>query len=143
MSEEPEQGKSGRVETSRERVSLENASPEGPERADRAAPRRHGWAPIWLGTLALLLMLALLGVGRYVENAEFHERARQFAIAQIELATGGRVELKRVEWNLAQLQFELGGLTIHGKEAATEAPLLQAERVRARVKWAWLLRGRV
>jgi translocation and assembly module TamB len=104
--------------------------------------RRHGWALICLGTVALLL-LALLGAARYMESAEFHERARQFAIAQIERATGGRVELQSIEWNLAQLQFELAGFTIHGKEAATEAPLLQVERVRARVKLVPLLRGRV
>ena len=88
-------------------------------------------------------MVAALGVVvRYVESAEFHERVRQFAVAQVERATGGRVELQRVEWKLARLQFELYGLTVHGKEAATEAPLLRVEQVQARVKWTPLLHGR-
>jgi translocation and assembly module TamB len=53
------------------------------------------------------------------------------------------VELQRVEWNFTRLQFELYGLTIHGKEAASEAPLLQVERIGARVKWTPLLHGRL
>jgi translocation and assembly module TamB len=97
----------------------------------------------WLGSAGLLIALAILGVARYVAGADFHERARLYAVAQIERVSGGRVELQRVEWNLARLQFELAGLTIHGKEAATEAPLLRAERVRVRLKWTPLLRGRV
>ena len=71
---------------------------------------------------------------RYVESPQFHERARQYAVAQIERATGGRVELQRLAWNWRRLEFELDGLEIHGTEAAGEAPLLQVERVRARLK---------
>ena len=148
MSEESEPKKSGQVETPRPSAFLEttssaNAASEFPRPTRRGVLRRHGWTLIWLGTLALLLMLALLSIARYVDGAEFHEWLRQFAIAQIERATGGRVELTSVEWNLSQLQFDLIALTIHGKEPATEAPLLQAERVRARVKLVPLLRGRV
>jgi translocation and assembly module TamB len=138
MSEEPEQGQSGPVEDSRE-----NASAGNPRRAGYAPLRWHGWILVCLGTLALLLMAVLLGVARYLGGAEFHERARQYAVAQIERATGGRVELHGVEWNVVQLRFELDGLTVHGKEAATEAPLLWAERVRMHLKWTPLFRGRV
>jgi translocation and assembly module TamB len=96
-----------------------------------------------MGAVGLALVLAVLGVARYVESAPFHERARLFVVAQVERATGGRVELQSVGWNLARLQFEILGLTIHGKEALTEDPLLRVERVEARVKLAPLLRGRV
>jgi len=138
MSEEPEQGESGQVEVSRENATLGN-----PKQAEHAPLRWHGWILVCLGTLALIAMAALLGVARYLGSAEFHERTRQLAVARIERATGGRVELNGVEWNITQLRFELVGLTVHGKEAPDEAPLLSAERVHARVKWAPLLHGRV
>ncbi|MGA3126042.1 MAG: translocation/assembly module TamB domain-containing protein [Candidatus Korobacteraceae bacterium] len=98
---------------------------------------------LWLGAilLVLVLMLALAGLGllRYTQSSEFHERVRQFAVARIERVTGGRVELQSVEWNLARLQFELAGLKLHGREAVTASPLLRVEQVQMRVKWTPLL----
>lgn len=96
-----------------------------------------------LGACGLALPLAALGVIRYLESAGFHERARLFVVAQVERSIGGRVELQSVAWNVARLQLRFEGLTIHGKEAATEAPLLRVQQVRARVKLAPLLRGRI
>jgi translocation and assembly module TamB len=106
-------------------------------------PRKRVWIWLWFGIPVLILLVAALALYRYAESPEFHERARLFAVAQMERATGGRVELKRIEWNLVRLTFELNGLTIHGKETATEAPLLSVQQVHARVKWAPLLHGRV
>ncbi len=137
MSEEPEQNKSGQqVQTSQEDAKL-RAPREG------TAPRWRSPILLWLGALGLVLVLVLLVAARYLNSAEFRERVRQFAVAQVERVVGGRVELQAVEWKITRLQFEFDGLTIHGKEAAGKAPLLQVERVMARVKWAPLLRGRV
>jgi translocation and assembly module TamB len=137
MSEEPEQEKSGQSE----------AGHKSAERKSRSVPKRRGRILRWFSAtslaLVLVLLLAALGVAHYVDSAEFHERARRFLIAKIEDATGGRVELQSVGWEVLRLQFELKGLTIHGKEAASEAPLLSAEQVRARVKWAPLLEYRI
>jgi translocation and assembly module TamB len=132
MSKEPEQEQSGQVEA----LPAQSA-------AIPVAARWRGRIVLGLAAVALVLLLAALDVLRYVQGAEFHERARRFVIAQIELATGGRVELQSVAWDLARLQFELDGLTIHGKEAAGEAPLLRVERVRGRLKWTGLLPGRL
>jgi translocation and assembly module TamB len=131
MSKEPEQKQSRPVETLRVQVSA------------MSTPRRGGRILFGIATLGLLLVLAFTGLVRYLSGAEFHERARRFVIARMELATGGRVELQKVEWDFVHLQFELTGVTIRGKEAATEFPLLQAARVRARLKWSPLLRGRL
>jgi translocation and assembly module TamB len=124
MSEEPEQ-----------------PQPAEHESAEQGKPRIR--FALWLCAAVLVLALAALAAVRYVHSVEFHERARQFAVTQLEQATGGRVELARVEWNLARLEFELDGLQIHGTESASEAPLLRVEQARARVKWAALLRGRI
>ena len=139
MSEEPELENSGQVQ-----ISPDEATPAAESARANAALWRYARILLWMTAVGLAVVMAALGmVVRYVESAEFHERVRQFAVAQVERATGGRVELQRVEWNLAHLQFELYGLTVHGKEAASEAPLLRVEQVQARVKWTPLLHGRV
>ncbi len=142
MSDEPEQEKSGQEDAEREQAAQAEslAQAAGPV----AHPKRRGRILLWLGVMVVVLLLAAVGVLRYVAGAEFHERARQFAIEQLEQASGGRVELAGVEWNLRRLEFELNGLQVHGTEAADEAPLLRVERVRGRrVKLAALLRGRI
>ena len=139
MSQEPEQENSGQVQTSPENATL-------PAKGAAMGALLRKWVRIllWMIAVGLVLVVALLSaVARYVESAEFHERVRQFAVAQMERATGGRVELQRVEWRLAGLQFELYGMTVHGKEAASEAPLLRVEQVRGRLKWTPLLHGRL
>ncbi len=131
MSEEPEQGQFKKTEAE-------------PEPVTTARPKRRVRILLCLvAALLLVAVLAALGVAHYSQSAEFHECARQFIIAQIEQATGGQVELQGVQWTLERLQFELDGLTIHGREAASEPPLLRAEQVRARVKWAPLLEHRI
>jgi translocation and assembly module TamB len=137
MSDEPEQGKSGQERGAKD------ASPK------KALPRRasywhrHALLLMWLGALALMLLLALRWVVRYVESPQFNERARQYVVQQIERASGGRVELQRLAWNWRRLEFELDGLTIHGTEAAGEASLLQVELARARLSWTELLAGKL
>jgi translocation and assembly module TamB len=139
MSEEPEQEKSGQARGSQENASRKNAGQ--PPR--HAHGHRRVLLLLWLGALALMLVLALVWAARYVESLQFHERARRFAVARLERASGGRVELQSVNWNLPHLEFELAGLQIHGTEAAGEAPLLRVERARAWLKWPELLAGRL
>ncbi|PSH04011.1 MAG: hypothetical protein CXZ00_09370 [Acidobacteria bacterium] len=135
MSEEPEQKKSGKSKSSLRKVA-ENLPVAG-------VPSSRVRILLWVGIVVLAFALAVLALARYVVSPAFQERVRHYVVAKIEHATGGRVELQRVGWNLAHLQFELAGLTIHGKESRLEAPLLNAERIQMRLKWAPLLRGRV
>jgi translocation and assembly module TamB len=111
--------------------------------AESAPPaRRMHWSGRAVLALCALLLAALLGamaVLRYVQSAEFHERARRYLITRIELATGGKVELRRVSWVLDRLEFELSGLTIHGREAAGAPPLLQVDSVHGKLSWSSLL----
>ncbi len=131
MSEEPESGKSGQAEHSQ---ALSRRS---------SVLKPSGRALLWLSGALLVLLCMGLALARYIASANFHERVRQFAIARLERASGGRVELQSVEWVALQFQFKVTGLTIHGKESAQESPLLHVDHVRAQVKWAPLLRGRI
>jgi translocation and assembly module TamB len=136
MSQDSEQGNSVQISPENTTVVAKGAA--------GALLRKSVRILLWMMAVGLVLVFILVGaVARYEESAEFHERVRQLVVAQVERATGGRVELQRVEWTLPQLQFELYGMTIHGKEAAREVPLLRVEQVRGRVKLTPLLHGRL
>jgi translocation and assembly module TamB len=140
MSEEPEQHESGVSKDVQKHDARADLSRVG-------APKLHRRMLAWLSGFLLLLLVLLvlggLGVLRYTESAEFHERARQFVVERIAQTTGGRVELQRVSWSLEQMQFVLDGLVIHGTEAKEEIPLLRVEEVHAQLKWSALLARRL
>jgi translocation and assembly module TamB len=137
MSDEPEQEKSGLEQCAKD------ASPHKAEPRRASYWHRHALLLMWLGALALTVVLAARWAVRYVESPEFNERARMYVVEQTEHASGGRVELQRLAWNWHRLEFELHGLVIHGTEAASEPPLVQVEQVRARLSWAELLAGKL
>ncbi len=79
--------------------------------------------------LAVLLVIAALAGLVVVQSGWFHEYVRQQIIADIEHATGGRVELGRFSFRGPTLTGRVSQLVLHGKEAAGEPPLLRVESV--------------
>lgn len=78
---------------------------------------------------ALVLLVLLGGLAIYLNSDSFHETVRARVIADLERATGGRVEIGSFTWKLSELQFEIHNLTIHGREAANEIPYAHADRI--------------
>jgi translocation and assembly module TamB len=70
----------------------------------------------------------------WVTTDSFQLRVRRRVIAQLEQATGGRVELGELHTIPFRLRVDGRNLTIHGREAADQAPLVQVERVQAELK---------
>ncbi|MDR3764588.1 MAG: translocation/assembly module TamB domain-containing protein [Acidobacteriota bacterium] len=103
-----------------------------------AKPRRRARL-VW-GALLLACAGIVCGVLYYVNSAQFHERVRRFIVAQMEDATGTRVELQHVDWHLRTLEVEFDGLVLHGREPAAQPPLLAVTRARGAMRWLW--RGR-
>ncbi len=64
---------------------------------------------------------------------------RRWQINAMQRATGARVELQSVRWNLLLGEYQLNGLTLHGREAASDPPLLQVRELRLRLRWNFLL----
>jgi translocation and assembly module TamB len=97
-------------------------------------------ARITRGTLWTLggivaLLLVLFGIfAWYTTTADFERRVGGKLIAVLGDATGGRVELKRVSFDLWHLAVEADGLVIHGLEPQGEAPYLSADKILVRVK---------
>lgn len=94
---------------------------------------RIPWGKLGRSALLLfLLLLLILSTGLwYLTTDSFQRAARGRLIAEIERATGGRVELGSFHAVPLHLQVEIRNLTIHGREAANEQPLVHVDRVAA------------
>jgi translocation and assembly module TamB len=94
------------------------------------------WGWIWRvgGVLVLLLLVVIGGLLFYASTQHFANNVRQRVITVLEDATGGRVEIKTVTWNLRHLAVEVDDLTIHGMEGRGELPYAHVDRLYARAK---------
>ena len=94
------------------------------------------WGWIWRvgGVLVLLLLVIVGGLLFYASTQHFANNIRQRVITVLEDATGGRVEINSLTWNLRHLAVEVDGLTIHGLEGRGELPYAHVDRLYARAK---------
>src|SRR3984885_16308014 len=94
------------------------------------------WGYIWRvgGTLVLLLVLVVAGLMFYASTPHFANIVRQKVVTVLEDATGGRVEIQSLQWNLRHLAVEVDGLTIHGLESPSELPYAHVDHLYARAK---------
>jgi translocation and assembly module TamB len=123
-------------------LSAETAEPDAPEQvAEPKAPRpsrlrrfflRH--LPLTVAGAAVLLAVTLTGLYYWASSPGFENFVRRQIVAQLEAATGGRVEIGTFHWHLLSLEAEADGVVIHGLEAPGETPYAQIEKVR--VSWS-------
>ncbi|WP_263368375.1 translocation/assembly module TamB domain-containing protein [Edaphobacter bradus] len=101
----------------------------------RSLMARIGRGMMWTVLAVVLLIAALFGTfAWYSTTSDFERRVARELVSVLEDATGGRVELKAVHFNLWKLSVEADGLVIHGLEGPGEAPYFSADRVLLRVK---------
>jgi translocation and assembly module TamB len=84
--------------------------------------------------MLLLLVLIVAGLLYYASTPHFANIVRQKVVTVLEDATGGRVEIQSLRWNLRHLAVEVDGLTIHGLESRSELPYVHVDRLYARAK---------
>jgi translocation and assembly module TamB len=82
-----------------------------------------------LGGGVLLVPLCVAGLIVWATSRACENFVRRELIAKMEAATGGRVEIASFHWRPFRLEADAGGIVIHGREAATEAPYAQIGRV--------------
>ena len=94
------------------------------------------WGWIWRvgGVLVLLLILVVAGLLFYASTPHFANIVRQKVVTVLEDATGGRVEIQSMRWNLRHLAVEADNLTIHGLESRSELPYAHIDRLYARAR---------
>ncbi|WP_158786350.1 translocation/assembly module TamB domain-containing protein [Granulicella sp. L46] len=94
--------------------------------------KRHrvlrGFAWVGLVLVGLVAVLALVATW-YTGTADFQRRVGGEVVSTLENATGGRVELRYISFNLWHLAVEADGLVIHGTEAPGEMPYLSASKI--------------
>ncbi len=92
--------------------------------------------------LLAFCVFSLVGFGLlwwYVTSDSFQQRMRYRVVAELEAATGGRVELGELHTIPFRLRVDARNLTIHGREAPDQQPFLQVERLQAEMKIISLL----
>ena len=84
-----------------------------------------------LASLAVLLTVAAVVI---LQTPWFDNQVRSRIVSEVEKATGGRVELRSFDFDWHTLTAEVRDFTVHGTEAAGEAPLFRADSVRVGLK---------
>lgn len=96
----------------------------------RSSRRRVLRRVLWGGSgIAVLLILAVVGLYFWASSSSFENIIRKRMIARIEAATGGRAEIRSFRWKLLNLEADMDGLILHGREAHGEAPYAQVDSV--------------
>lgn len=87
-----------------------------------------------------LIALAALGLAMYatavlvLKSDWFKNKVRERIIAEVEQATGGRVEIGSFNYNWGTSTADVGPFVLHGTERAGDPPLLRAARIRVGLK---------
>lgn len=114
---------------------------------DRVEGAEHRWPKRYLFRMGLgttgLLVAAVVVFLLWAGSSACENLVRKHLIARIEAATGGRVEIASFHWHLLDLNAEAGGLVIHGRETANEAPYAQVAHLHVRVSVFGFLSPRI
>ena len=104
-------------------------------RVKRSLATRMGRAVAWtvIGFVVLVAVL-FIGFAWYSTTDDFNRRVGSKVVKVLEDATGGRVELRRITFDLRHLAIEADGLVIHGLEGPGEAPYLAVDKIDLRLK---------
>ena len=99
------------------------------------SPSRFLRFPLWFwAVMAGLFVVLVIAIAWFLSSPAFEEIVRGRVIAQIQKATGGKVELQSLRWNVKRLEIEANGLTIRGIEPAGDVPLAHADRLYIRLR---------
>ncbi|MGD0199629.1 MAG: translocation/assembly module TamB domain-containing protein, partial [Bryobacteraceae bacterium] len=99
---------------------------------------------LWsLGLLAGLTVVLAVAALLLIQTSWFRGKVHARIVAELEDATGGRVELKGFRFEWPAFRAGLDGLVIHGTEGPGETPLFQADSLTAGLKIVSLFRKRI
>lgn len=103
--------------------------------------RRNLWRVILIGVLVIVVLAG--GLVWYANTSQFANTVRKKVVAQLEQATGGRVELGAFHWRLLHLEFVADNLTIHGLEGPGQIPYAHVDRLYVRLKILSFVRRKI
>ncbi len=82
-----------------------------------------------LASILLLVLVVGVAVLLIARSDWLREKLRTVIVEQAEIATGGRVEIRKFQLDWTGLTADVDGLVIHGTEAANQAPFLSVDHV--------------
>lgn len=92
------------------------------------------WTLRLLAVLAVLLALLSIAGLLLLRTQWLRERIRERIIAEAEKATGGKVELRRFDFDPSTLRVSVDEFVLHGKESATEPPLASVRGIKVGIR---------
>jgi translocation and assembly module TamB len=99
-------------------------------------PRRRHWLRVigWIAASFVGLVLVVVSfLSWYTTTADFQRRVGGEVVSVLEDATGGKVDLQHISFNLWHLAIEADGLVIHGTEGPGQMPYLSAAKILLRL----------
>lgn len=103
----------------------------GPRQPDVTPSKQLPWLQLSVGVFVIAVFVA---TAWYFTGPQFHAYVRDRVVAELQNATGGRVEMQALRWNVSHLTFEVDDLTIHGLEQPNELPYVHVDKFSGRVK---------
>ena len=88
---------------------------------------------LFISAAALLigvLCVGFLGSWFILRSSWFRDEVRRRVVAEVELTTGGKVEIKSFDYTWQTLTAEFRGFVVHGTEPPGSAPLLNIDTLR-------------
>ena len=104
------------------------------------ARRIIGWS---LAGLAILLLVAAGGGILFLRTRYFAKYALSKIVEDVNETTGGRTEIRNLDFDLSTLTAHLYDVTVHGTEAANQAPLLHLDRLTVGLKIQSVLQRKI
>src|SRR5271170_952088 len=102
---------------------------------ERSFAKRMGlWLAWFFAILVVLASLVFVTFVWYSKTNDFNRRVGKEVVKVLEDATGGRVELGKISFDLLHLAVEADGLVIHGLEGPGEAPYIAVDKILLRVQ---------
>lgn len=102
------------------------------------ARRRRWWKYLLIIFVAGVIVLG--ATTWYLTTASFQAYVRRRLVSEVERITGGRAEVGSFHVVPFHMQVEVRNITVHGKEAPTDIPLVHADSLVAQMKLISLLR---
>ena len=99
-----------------------------------------GWTFVALGVIVLV---AVVGGYFYLKTDAFRNFAMRTIVEQADEAIGGRTRIQGFDFKLSTLTAHLYGVVVHGKEPASDPPLLAVNQLTVRLKILSILHHKV
>jgi translocation and assembly module TamB len=101
------------------------------------------WTGWILGVLTALIVIGAVGGYSYLKSSAFQRYALRKIIESADRSTGGRTQIRALDFDLSTLTAHLYGVVVRGKESADAPALLTIDKLTVGLKIRSLLRRQI